>query len=189
MGHGLPFRPGSFDGCISVSALQWLCNSDSTAPSSSPALRLSRFFTTLFAALSRGSKAVFQFYPECDDQVRFIMDGARKAGFGGGLVVDYPNSQKAKKFYLVLMTGTPSGGAAKVEEMPKALGVDEGGRADPGARKVKSSSTKRGSGKGGRSGESKKVWIQHKKELYRSRGKEDVPRDSKFTGRRRRTQF
>lgn len=28
-----------------------------------------------------------------------------KAGFYGGLVVDYPNSAKAKKYFLVLMTG------------------------------------------------------------------------------------
>ncbi|MBO8631225.1 class I SAM-dependent methyltransferase, partial [Staphylococcus aureus] len=25
MGQGVPFRPGSFDGCISISAVQWLC--------------------------------------------------------------------------------------------------------------------------------------------------------------------
>ena len=28
MGQGIPFRPGMFDGCISISALQWLCNAD-----------------------------------------------------------------------------------------------------------------------------------------------------------------
>lgn len=28
-----------------------------------------------------------------------------KAGFYGGLVVDYPNSTKARKYFLVLMTG------------------------------------------------------------------------------------
>ena len=26
LGDGLPFRPGSFDGAISISAVQWLCN-------------------------------------------------------------------------------------------------------------------------------------------------------------------
>lgn len=38
-----------------------------------------------------------------------------KAGFYGGVVVDYPNSAKAKKFFLVLMTG----GSAP---LPNALG-------------------------------------------------------------------
>lgn len=39
-----------------------------------------------------------------------------KAGFSGGIVVDYPNSTKAKKYFLVLMT---SGKSA----LPPALGV------------------------------------------------------------------
>ena len=26
LGHGLPLRPGCFDGAISISAVQWLCN-------------------------------------------------------------------------------------------------------------------------------------------------------------------
>lgn len=26
LGHGLPLRPGSFDGAVSISAVQWLCN-------------------------------------------------------------------------------------------------------------------------------------------------------------------
>lgn len=70
-----------------VSVLQWLCNADSTAHS--PAGRLLRFFTDLFGSLRKGSRAVFQFYPEGDEQVRFIMSQATKAGFGGGLCVDY----------------------------------------------------------------------------------------------------
>ena len=28
MGHGFPFRPGTFDGAISISALQWLCSAE-----------------------------------------------------------------------------------------------------------------------------------------------------------------
>lgn len=30
LGHGLPLRPGVFDGAISISAVQWLCNADRT---------------------------------------------------------------------------------------------------------------------------------------------------------------
>ena len=71
----------------SVSVLQWLCNADATAHS--PPQRLLRFFTDLFGVLTRGSRAVFQFYPESDEQVKFIMNFATKAGFGGGLCVDY----------------------------------------------------------------------------------------------------
>ena len=35
MGEGLGFRPGTFDGVISISALQWLCNADKKTSSSS----------------------------------------------------------------------------------------------------------------------------------------------------------
>jgi 18S rRNA (guanine1575-N7)-methyltransferase len=67
---------------------------------------------------SRGARAVFQFYPEDPRQVEIVTAQAIKAGFSGGVVVDYPNSSKAKKFFLVLMT---AGG----QTMPKALGTGE----------------------------------------------------------------
>ena len=34
-----------------------------------------------------------------------ITNAALKNGFTGGLIVDYPNSKKAKKYYLFLMAG------------------------------------------------------------------------------------
>ena len=41
-------------------------------------------------------------------QMELITTAAMKAGFAGGLVVDYPNSTKAKKFFLCLYCGPPS---------------------------------------------------------------------------------
>lgn len=64
---------------------------------------------------SRSARAVFQFYPENESQMELLTTQAMKAGFYGGVVVDYPNSAKAKKFFLVLMTG----GSAP---LPQALG-------------------------------------------------------------------
>merc|ERR1712050_321456 len=107
----MPFRPGSFDGAISISALQWLCNADKKYHH--PPKRLYKFFSTLYACLARGSRAVFQLYPESSDQLELITQQSMKAGFTGGLVVDYPHSSKAKKIYLCLFTG----GAA--QELPK----------------------------------------------------------------------
>lgn len=49
LGQGVPFRAGAFDGAISISALQWLCNADKT--SHNPAKRLYKFFSSLFACL------------------------------------------------------------------------------------------------------------------------------------------
>lgn len=113
MGHGLPFKAGTFDGAISISALQWLCHSNHSAHN--PRKRLYTFFSTLLACLTRQARCVFQFYPENSTEIEMITTQAMKAGFYGGLVVDYPNSTKAKKYYLVLMTGG-------VAQLPKALG-------------------------------------------------------------------
>ncbi|BGP37525.1 18S rRNA (guanine1575-N7)-methyltransferase [Rhodotorula kratochvilovae] len=193
IGQGIPFRPSSFDGAISVSVLQWLCNADSTAHS--PSGRLLRFFTDLFGCLRKGSRAVFQFYPESDEQVTFIMMQATRAGFGGGLCVDYPNSSKKKKFYLILFAGQPIvGGKPQPIAIPEGLRDEhevgtvayEKKRADAEARKKMH--------KGGRKGkrglkEAPKEYVLRKKELYRTRGKEGVPRDSKYTARSRKPRF
>jgi hypothetical protein len=58
MGQGLPLRTGTFDGAISISALQWLCNADKAGHE--PRARLRAFFTSLYRALTRGSRAVLQ---------------------------------------------------------------------------------------------------------------------------------
>lgn len=49
MGQGMPFKAGTFDGAVSISALQWLCNADKK--SHVPHKRLYQFFSTLFSAL------------------------------------------------------------------------------------------------------------------------------------------
>ncbi|TMS07874.1 putative 18S rRNA (guanine-N(7))-methyltransferase [Larimichthys crocea] len=51
------------------------------------------------------ARAVFQLYPENSEQLELITTQAMKAGFSGGMVVDYPNSSKAKKFFLCLFAG------------------------------------------------------------------------------------
>nr|CAD7201287.1 unnamed protein product [Timema douglasi] len=68
--------------------------------------------------ISRTARAVFQFYPENNEQVELITSQAMKAGFYGGVVVDFPNSTKAKKFFLVLITGENM-------VLPQGLGTNE----------------------------------------------------------------
>ncbi|MCO5565660.1 hypothetical protein L7F22_019334 [Adiantum nelumboides] len=215
-GHGCPFRPGSFDGAISISALQWLLNADTKA--ASPIARLQRFFEMLHQCLSHGARAALQFYPENDAQVELCMRAATRAGFGGGLVVDYPNSRKARKCFLVLWIGgtmrIPAGLMNEEEmaalnsqqeqvkqELPRGLVAEH---EDPNAasvgqvkfegRRGQANNKHRGGGraskKAARAAEKgTRDWILRKKQLYRSRGKEDVPTDSKFTGRKRKNAF
>ncbi|KAI1795919.1 S-adenosyl-L-methionine-dependent methyltransferase [Ganoderma leucocontextum] len=183
IGQGFGFRPGSFDGAISVSVLQWLLNAETSHPTSSPPHRLTRFFTTLHAALKNPSRAILQFYPTSDDQIQLITSIAQKAGFGGGLVVDYPNSKKARKVFLCLFVG--GGGGA--QQVPKGLECEEEDEGRVQFEKRRERLKTRSGGK--RKNIKDKDWILKKKELYRQRGKESVPNDSKYTGRKRKPVF
>ncbi|XP_063062318.1 probable 18S rRNA (guanine-N(7))-methyltransferase [Engraulis encrasicolus] len=178
MGQGLPFRPGTFDGCISISALQWLCNADKK--SHSPPKRLHCFFSSLYSCLTRGARAVFQIYPENSEQLELITGQAMRAGFTGGVVVDYPNSTKAKKFFLCLFAGVSG-------VLPKGLGSET---AERGVSSQANFTTQRARFKNmkGKSLKKSKDWIMEKKERRRRQGRE-VRADTKYTGRHRKPRF
>ncbi|RVW45803.1 18S rRNA (guanine-N(7))-methyltransferase RID2 [Vitis vinifera] len=120
--QGLGLRPGVIDGAISISAVQahvhltavdqdqfisitdsgaeqitlglaWLCNADKS--SHEPRLRLKAFFTSLYRCLARGARAVLQVYPENVAQRELILGFAMRAGFSGGVVVDFPHRKLA----------------------------------------------------------------------------------------------
>jgi 18S rRNA (guanine1575-N7)-methyltransferase len=122
-----------------------------------------RFFTTLHAALKNPSRAVLQFYPSSDDQIALITSIAQKAGFGGGIVVDYPNSKKAKKIFLCLMVG---GGGTQQQSLPKGLDgedVNVGGEGGVAYERRRARERKRKEGK--RGAVKNKDWIIKKKEV------------------------
>lgn len=181
MGQGVHFRPGQFDGCISISALQWLCNADDK--NHKPHKRLQVFFTSLYGSLVKGGRAIFQFYPETPQAMELITSSAMRCGFSGGLVVDYPNSTKAKKIYLCLFAGEPEGLPTGLQEE----GAGKGNQATALFTKDRSKNSKRKRGTRG-VGIKDRTWIQAKKERQRKQGK-DVRHDSKFTGRTRNPRF
>lgn len=49
------------------------------------------FFGSLYKCLARGARAVLQLYAENMDQSEMIMTYAMRAGFSGGVVVDWPH--------------------------------------------------------------------------------------------------
>jgi len=171
LGAPLPFRPASFDGAVSVSALQWLCNRDHAAHN--PAKRLAALFNSLFECLNKGARAVFQFYPENEAQLEMILAAATRAGFGGGVVVDYPNSSKAKKYYLVVMCGGAS------SQLPAALGGEQ-----ETAGFSRRDRSKYNRNRGGNVVER----IRHTKNKLQKKGRK-VHRDTKYTGRPRSSRF
>eukprot|EP00252_Welwitschia_mirabilis_P026196 TRINITY_DN8481_c0_g2_i1.p1 TRINITY_DN8481_c0_g2~~TRINITY_DN8481_c0_g2_i1.p1 ORF type:complete len:290 (-),score=56.08 TRINITY_DN8481_c0_g2_i1:126-995(-) len=187
MGQGINLRPGTIDGAISISAIQWLCNADKSC--NEPRLRLKTFFGTLYKCLSRGARAVLQLYPENPAQLEMITSAAMRAGFSGGLVVDYPHSTRAKKYFLCLMCGPPSVN----NKLPQAKGEDGGSETDDSSDdengtvafserqrpKKKQKVSKKGKGR---------EWILKKKEQRRNKGF-SVPPDTKYTGRKRKARF
>jgi len=176
IGQGVPFRAGTFDAAISISAIQWLCNAESS--DISPIGRLSRFFDGLYASLKRGGRAVCQFYPKNDEQKKMITGAAVKAGFGAGLLEDDPETKNIK-YYLVLTVGGGSleGRGGDITDVVKDMdNVD-----------ILDSRVQNKSGKGELK-KGSKAWIIHKKEQMERKGKV-VKATSKYTGRKRRIAF
>ncbi|KAA0201749.1 hypothetical protein HAZT_HAZT008872 [Hyalella azteca] len=163
----LPLNAVLRETCCSVT---WATECPSAPPCSTGPLNTT---FNLWIVNSRGSRAVFQFYPESDQQVSLIVKQATKAGFTGGVVVDYPNSTKAKKLYLVLMCG----GSAP---LPQGL-QDEGVPEAAYNRRLQLK-------KGVRTTAAIREKIRQKKERRMKQGKQ-VHRDSKYTGRPRSSRF
>lgn len=98
IGNGLPFKPGTFDGIVSVSCIQWLLYTFKKEHNRD--LRLYNFFKSLYSILKRDGKAVLQFYPQKGD-MEIFMKVAKKVGFNGGVIIDNEGTRKVK-YYLVL---------------------------------------------------------------------------------------
>ena len=127
-----------------------------------------RFFSSLYNVLRRGARAVLQFYPESSEHAILISECAAKVGFAGGIVVDYPNSTKAKKHYLVLSF-------ERGQKAPQGLTGMEGAllnKERAGIRvadKDPNKAGKRGKAPRKKKGVGKtKEWILHKKETQRN---------------------
>ncbi|KAL2631113.1 hypothetical protein R1flu_015799 [Riccia fluitans] len=189
IGQGLGFRPGSLDGAISISAVQWLCNADKSC--NDPRARLKAFFSSLYKCLARGARAVLQIYPENSQQLEMISTAAMRVGFSGGLVVDYPHSSRAKKYFLCLLCGPPSVNSV----LPKAIGEDGGSDSDDDSDEEENGtvdvSERQRPAKRPKNGKKikGKAWLLKKKEQRRNKGVPNVPRDTKYTGRKRKARF
>lgn len=157
IGEGLPFKTASFDYAISVSVLQWL------AVQKESKKLLNSFFYTLYDVLKTKGMAVLQYYPDSEKQMESIVRCASKYGFTGGTLVENQDSKKKRKTYLIL-------------EMPGAKGESN----HVPATKERSTYKKVTANKD----LSTRDWIIRKKNKRMERGY-DVPRTSKYTGRKR----
>ncbi|CAK58491.1 unnamed protein product (macronuclear) [Paramecium tetraurelia] len=178
IGQGFKFRPGVFDAAISISVIQWLCVS--FKKSENPYRRCTVFFESLRNCLKNNGRGVFQFYPENNEQINMITSAALRAGFSGDIVVDYPNSAKAKKLYLVVQLGGQS--SKKTMDVIQGL-VEESddekvkviGRQQKKIRKQKKQKNVN---------EKSKLWIIKRKEKQARLGRK-IKKTTKYTGRKR----
>ncbi|KAI9704208.1 MAG: hypothetical protein M1836_007069 [Candelina mexicana] len=173
IGQGVPFRAGAFDAAISISAIQWLCNAESSEVS--PQGRLARFFNGLYASLRRGGRACCQFYPKNEAQRNMISEAAIKAGFGAGILEDDPGT-KNSKLYLVLTVGgeEAKGGGGDITGIVRGMEDVDIVDARKRVREHRKKEEKKGS----------KAWILRKKDQMERKGKIVKP-SSKYTGRKR----
>ena len=120
-----------------------------------------------------------------------LTTAALKNGFTGGVIVDYPNSKKAKKYFLFLIAGYSEELMAEAASViPKAL---EGDREDEEEKVAVFDSRRRGKSSKRKLGEGREMlksrnWVMAKKERQRRQGR-DVRMDSKYTGRKRNPAF
>lgn len=158
-----------------------MCYSDSS--DQDPNVRLNRFFGSLYSILKKDGRACLQFYPENAAQAVLVSQIASKVGFTGGVVVDYPNSTKAKKYYLCLSF-------ERGYQVPTSLiNTNSNPNIPSGHSTVKVMKSK--FDKPLRKGKQRlekhsKEWVMQKKESRRAKGKE-VKEDSKYSGRKRRS--
>ena len=177
IGQGVPFRPGTFDAAISISAVQWLCNAETSDVT--PEGRLRRFFDGLYASLKRGGRAVLQFYPKNPQQRDKISKAAIRAGFGAGILEDDGGTKNVKTYLVLTVGGT--GDITGVVSGMEGVDVED-------SRRVAKEERKRQQREIAAGVKGSKGWTMRKKEQMRNKGK-IVKGDSKYTGRRRGPKF
>lgn len=180
IGQGIPFRAGTFDAAISISAIQWLCNAESSDVS--PEGRLRRFFDGLYASLKRGARAACQFYPRNDAQKNMICAAAMRAGFGAGLLEDGPGTKNHKIFLILTVGGggIPGGDINVLLQGAGDVDIVDARKKGKGAWKRKGPAPQDVKGS--------KAWIMRKKDQLEQKGK-ITKASSKYTGRKRRPKF
>jgi 18S rRNA (guanine1575-N7)-methyltransferase len=94
----LPFPDKSFDALISISALQWVWGKSYEDVLAKYRKAASEFHRVL----KKGGKAVVQFYPKTEKEFDIVVAAFRRAGFGVRIAIDYPDSPRKTKRYILL---------------------------------------------------------------------------------------
>ncbi len=91
----LPFEDNSFDGILSISALQWIPRKD-----------LKKVAKEFYRVLTSNGSVVIQFYPKSEKDMIAVGKAFVSAGFDGEFAIDNPKNPRKRKIYLVLKKKT-----------------------------------------------------------------------------------
>ena len=86
------FPKRKFDGVVSVSALQWLKNSED----------VKQLAEGIFFVLKKNSPCIIQFYPKSEQELKDVLGIFKQAGFSGNSVTDNPGNPRKRTIFLVL---------------------------------------------------------------------------------------
>jgi 18S rRNA (guanine1575-N7)-methyltransferase len=115
--------------------------------------------------------------------MELVTAAAIRNGFTGGLVVDFPESTKAKKYFLCLFAGNPPEGYSVPKGLDGTETTEESKEEREGVSFADRSHKKHKQHKK-KDAVKSKSWILKKKETQRKKGLEVRP-DTKYTGKKR----
>ncbi len=97
----LPFKPNTFDGIISISALQWIYREHRKKLDKQRLIELVKSF---YLVLKRNGIIIFQFYPKSTTILEEIGNiFVKHAPFEGGYIIDNQNNPKKRKIFIKLI--------------------------------------------------------------------------------------
>ncbi|MFH1257573.1 MAG: methyltransferase domain-containing protein [Candidatus Micrarchaeota archaeon] len=94
----VPFTAATFDGIVSISALQWVSSrTDYSAKSD-----LKKTANEFYRVLRKNGRALVQFYPKSEEEMLAAAKEFKSAGFTGSIQIDNENNARKRRIYLML---------------------------------------------------------------------------------------
>ena len=88
----LPFRKKVYSIALSISAVQWIIDSED----------IRRFAQDLHLVLENQAHLAFQLFPKSKVSLKQFGMTIQRAGFEGGIVIDNPDNPKKRRFYIIM---------------------------------------------------------------------------------------
>jgi 18S rRNA (guanine1575-N7)-methyltransferase len=94
----VPYADASFDGLVSISALQWVTSRQNFEGKAD----LRNTAAEFFRVLKKGGKALIQFYPKSEEEMMLCGKEFKAADFRVTIQIDNENNARKRRIYLLL---------------------------------------------------------------------------------------